>query len=436
LRWGPLRHVNEPSTIQNIYTSGESENLTGEWHVYTLEWDSKSISTYIDDKMVLNVNTEAQSFWNKEPAWEEQKMFNPWASQSNNAPFDQDFYISIGLAIGGSSGYFPDDVSVNGFYDLVGQWLPTWGLDDPVFPSALKIDYVKVWCDESKGSCHSEGGSPPIAANVPLPPLPPQPTFPSGLGSGLLFLRYPSFLDAFPSEQRVINFLASSENVSHDGTPFRSTVFALSDIIATYAVGEKTKFQISVDAAVPGTAVQVKVKYDFNENHTLSRMELYKYFTLDETSGWQSYTETSGLQSVSGCEYQDFRKGSVSLEIWAALGNKPVMLYLDVPSSDPRSSFMKIPFGVGFYSSNIGAQVEPQVSVVVTEAPATEGEGSTSLLDAEIAMAVAIVLAVLVCIAAAIGLWAAYRSNKKNVIAAEKSKKEDFLELKEVQPKL
>jgi beta-glucanase (GH16 family) len=440
LQWGPLRHENQYTTVQSVFSSAETTNLTGDWHVYTLEWDSKSISTFIDGTLVLNVNTESQSFWNKEPLWEQNKNSNPWSGKANNAPFDQDFYISIGLAVGGSSGYFPDGApgkpwinndkfSVNGFYDTIGQWIPSWGLGDQSYPSSLKIDYVKVWCDESKGSCHADGGSPPISPNVPLPPSPPQPPFPAGLGLGLLFLRYPSFLDAFPSEQRVIGYLASAGGVSHIGTPFRSTEFGLNDIIATYTVGEKTKFQISVDGPVAGTAVQVKVKYDFNGDHILTRMEVYEYFTLDEGTGWQSYTEASGLQTVSGCEFQDFRKGSVNVEIWSALGNKAVLIYLDVPSTDPNSSFLKIPYGDGFYSSNVGSQVEPQ-NVVVVENPAE------SSMDAEIAMAVAIVLAVLVCIAAAIGLVAAYRSNKKNVIAAEKSKKEDTLELKEVQTKL
>jgi len=33
---------------------------------------------------------------------------NPWALSPNpNAPFDQDFYLILNVAVGGTSGYFP-----------------------------------------------------------------------------------------------------------------------------------------------------------------------------------------------------------------------------------------------------------------------------------------------------------------------------------------
>jgi hypothetical protein len=34
--------------------------------------------------------------------------FNAWEGQGNNAPFDQEFYLILNVAVGGVNGYFPD----------------------------------------------------------------------------------------------------------------------------------------------------------------------------------------------------------------------------------------------------------------------------------------------------------------------------------------
>ena len=35
---------------------------------------------------------------------------NPWEGRPNSAPFDQQFYLNLGISVGGTSGWFPDDV--------------------------------------------------------------------------------------------------------------------------------------------------------------------------------------------------------------------------------------------------------------------------------------------------------------------------------------
>jgi hypothetical protein len=35
-------------------------------------------------------------------------MANPWAHGTLMAPFDEEFYIVMNLAVGGMTGYFPD----------------------------------------------------------------------------------------------------------------------------------------------------------------------------------------------------------------------------------------------------------------------------------------------------------------------------------------
>lgn len=41
-------------------------------------------------------------------SWDKSTYDNPWYGRSNAAPFDQEYYIVMNVAVGGSSGYFPD----------------------------------------------------------------------------------------------------------------------------------------------------------------------------------------------------------------------------------------------------------------------------------------------------------------------------------------
>jgi len=42
---------------------------------------------------------------------------NPWEGRPNSAPFDQQFYLVISLVVGGTPGWFPDDVGGKPWYD-------------------------------------------------------------------------------------------------------------------------------------------------------------------------------------------------------------------------------------------------------------------------------------------------------------------------------
>ena len=97
----------------------------------------------------MEVDFTAQSFWEKGGFGD---MHNPWAGESNAAPFNREFYLILNVAVGGANGYFPDGVggkpwsdgsgvAPNQFWDNRSQWTPTWSGDDV----AMKIDSVKVW---------------------------------------------------------------------------------------------------------------------------------------------------------------------------------------------------------------------------------------------------------------------------------------------------
>lgn len=82
---------------------------------------------------------------------------NPWRHASSIAPFDQEFYVAINLAVGGTKA-FPDDAltakpwknssptAVTEFWNARNSWLPTWNLEQNMSRNAsFVVDYVRVW---------------------------------------------------------------------------------------------------------------------------------------------------------------------------------------------------------------------------------------------------------------------------------------------------
>jgi beta-glucanase (GH16 family) len=146
LHWGPEYSVNRYLLTHEDYH--HTAKLSDEFHTYGLYWSEDRLYTYFDDpsNIILDIDTKSKSFWERGafPNY----FNNPWEGRIN-APFDQEYYIIINLAVGGTAGYFADGVagkpwsdksssSVNQFYDAKAQWWPTW-------TKPFVIDSVKVW---------------------------------------------------------------------------------------------------------------------------------------------------------------------------------------------------------------------------------------------------------------------------------------------------
>jgi len=155
LHWGPHWPENGfPFTTKSYPTSGGT--WADAYHIYSVEWTPERIQTYVDGSLVVTFNTSDTTFWNK-GGWQNTKFDNPWANRPVNAPFDQPFYLVMNVAVGGTGGFFADGYpgkpwsntspnAVNQFYDAKGQWLPSWEMENPSHPAAMKVDYVKFYC--------------------------------------------------------------------------------------------------------------------------------------------------------------------------------------------------------------------------------------------------------------------------------------------------
>ncbi|KAJ7058149.1 glycoside hydrolase family 16 protein [Mycena amicta] len=133
------------------------------FHTYGLEWDEGWMRFYVDTQvrqmLYLKTKTSKESFWNRagfpdvaQNGSAEVVVENPY--KHINSPFDQPFYLIIDLAVGGTSGWFPDkvggkpwlDQSTTAMYDFwqaKNTWYSTWPQD--AADGAFRIDSVKMW---------------------------------------------------------------------------------------------------------------------------------------------------------------------------------------------------------------------------------------------------------------------------------------------------
>lgn len=161
LNWGPLTWLNAVSKTFGWWSLRRSSYDQG-FHDYVLEWDEQFIRIYVDTRLdrTLQVNM-GEPFFQRgnfpgvvQNGSEAIILENPWANGTIAAPFDQSFYLILDLAVGGTSGWFPDgaggkpwlDESTTPMLDFWRQkdtWYATWPTDNDA--RSLVIDYVKMY---------------------------------------------------------------------------------------------------------------------------------------------------------------------------------------------------------------------------------------------------------------------------------------------------
>lgn len=125
-----------------------------DFHTYTLEWSPSFIRTYVDSRLQATLTIPitgrgGHDFFQRghypavarNNSETEQVVTNIWAANGGTpaAPFDKPFYLILDLAVGGTSGWFPDGVGGKPWYDASGDvtamhdfakaqdtWFATW----------------------------------------------------------------------------------------------------------------------------------------------------------------------------------------------------------------------------------------------------------------------------------------------------------------------
>ncbi|KAL4071883.1 concanavalin A-like lectin/glucanase domain-containing protein [Scleroderma citrinum] len=161
LNWGPLPFINSVAKTFGWWTQRRTDY--GEaFHTYVLEWTSDFLRIYVDNRLQFMLQLSfSEPFFargNYPPVVENGTtpivLENPWINGTNATPFDQQFYLILSLAAGGTNGWFPDnagnkpwldgsDTAMRDFALKQSVWDATWGSDGE--SKSFIIDYVKMW---------------------------------------------------------------------------------------------------------------------------------------------------------------------------------------------------------------------------------------------------------------------------------------------------
>ncbi|KAL2690608.1 concanavalin A-like lectin/glucanase domain-containing protein, partial [Phyllosticta citricarpa] len=155
LHWGPGSDYDGYSKTTGGKVALHSQ-YGDKFHTFGLEWTEKYLFTYIDSRLLQVLYMKFDK-----PLWDQghfpiadangTRLTNPWANGGLNAPFDQEFYLVLNVAVGGTNGWFPDGKSSKpwidnsptakkDFWDARNQWYPTWEKNGQMI-----VDSVKIW---------------------------------------------------------------------------------------------------------------------------------------------------------------------------------------------------------------------------------------------------------------------------------------------------
>ncbi|KAJ6524269.1 glycoside hydrolase family 16 protein, partial [Mycena vulgaris] len=162
LNWGPTPALNGVGHSYSWWTE-RRETFSSGFHTYTLEWTDEWLRIYVDTRLHTLLDLKFNQPFFKRGEFPKtvtgtdghpEALQNPWQNGTNATPFDQDFYLIMNVAVGGTNGWFPDGQGdkpwLNGagnppvdFIKGVKQWLPTW--PENLEERAMVVDYVKMW---------------------------------------------------------------------------------------------------------------------------------------------------------------------------------------------------------------------------------------------------------------------------------------------------
>ncbi len=155
LHWGPF-YPDDKYLLTHGEMKLEKGDFTEGFHVFGMEWDEDHITTYVDDvtNPILSVKFNESGLWNAGGWDKDPTLNNPWKNGGKNAPFDQDFYLILNVAVGGTNPYFPDGVgdkcwnsksatAAKDFWSCKDKWYSSW--ESAGERNAMRVASVRVW---------------------------------------------------------------------------------------------------------------------------------------------------------------------------------------------------------------------------------------------------------------------------------------------------
>lgn len=158
VHFGPFWGLNGYPTVLFSQNQINGRGWNEDFHRYQFNWTPAGLEFSVDDILTGFINATQQSFWDRGGFHRDAPgIDNPWSDRSNVSPFDQEFYLIMNVAVGGSQGYFSDALinvppkpwrdmterAMTDFWEARAQWLPTWDMQGS--NSSMLVDYVRVW---------------------------------------------------------------------------------------------------------------------------------------------------------------------------------------------------------------------------------------------------------------------------------------------------
>lgn len=137
--------------------------------------------------------------------------------------------------------------------------------------------------------------------------------------------------------------IPADNGTTFDGTPHNPLIYQIKGVSGTFS-GGATQFNLFVDAKTAvANGVQLQVLYDFTGSGTFGRIETYHYFATDPVVGFESYTQSAGLESNSGT-FSNLSNGTIQIKVWNAIGTNPSFLSVSATSAQGSQSVIVLPF--------------------------------------------------------------------------------------------
>lgn len=143
LHWGTSAGDNHFSQTTGARRGGD---FSSDFHTWRLEWTQDHLRTTIDNQEIMRVNVPGGGFSQLGPTQ------NIWHSRMG--PFDKPFYLMLNVAVGGMTGFFPDNWNygyekpwkndsphgVDDFWANRGRWEGSWQGDK----TCMEVDYIEM----------------------------------------------------------------------------------------------------------------------------------------------------------------------------------------------------------------------------------------------------------------------------------------------------
>uniref|UniRef100_A0A9I3LF02 GH16 domain-containing protein n=1 Tax=Anopheles melas TaxID=34690 RepID=A0A9I3LF02_9DIPT len=148
LSGGLLVSDSEPLRCSKMCTLNKNVQWSSDYHVYGLKWTPEGVWMEVDDEVYCAIDPGEglyRTIQSRKP-----QVANLWQlSGSRMAPFDKDFYLGLGVGVGGHYDFHQfngkpwKDLGVKAmftFWKARDKWYPSWNVNSTMF-----VDYVRVF---------------------------------------------------------------------------------------------------------------------------------------------------------------------------------------------------------------------------------------------------------------------------------------------------